>query len=147
MSDKFLRIFKDWFLLGLSPIEVMVMAQIAEYNINNRECYETDAQFAKDFNVSESTITRAMKSLESKGFIKRHTTTTQAGKKRTIVYNQEQVESAVASVKMSLAEEANRQNDSCGSVKLTVSTQQNDLIKDNREEINEKDNFSEPSRK
>lgn len=45
--------------------------------MGNNECFESDAKFAEDFNVSESTITRALRSLEGKGFITRYTRSTQ----------------------------------------------------------------------
>lgn len=137
MENTFLRVFKEWFCLGLTPIEVMVMAQVAEFNLHNHECFESDEKFAHDFNVSVSTISRTIKSLKDKQYLKVITVNTQGGRKRTLIYNQEFVEAAI--VKMKFAE-ANSQNDDCGNVKLTFSNKQNDLIKDNTDKINIKDN-------
>lgn len=103
----YLRLYKDWLKLGLSPIELLVLGQVAEFNLGNNECFESDAKFAEDFNVSESTITRALRSLEGKGFITRYTRSTQQGRTRTITYNEAAVDEAIANVKMTLAETSN----------------------------------------
>ena len=139
MDGKFLRIFKDWFYLDVNPTELLILSQVAEYNLNNYECFESDEKFAKNFNVSISTISRAIKSLKDKQYLKVITVNTQGGRKRTLIYNQEFVEAAI--VKMKFAE-ANSQNDNCGNVKLTFSNEQNDLIKDNNDKKSLKDNFT-----
>ena len=35
MDGKFLRVFKDWFYLDVNPTELLILSQVAEYNLNN----------------------------------------------------------------------------------------------------------------
>ena len=90
MSNVFLKVDKDLFKLGLNPLEILIVSQIAEFQTNTGDCFISDRTLAENFCVSESTITRALKALESKGIISRETKSTRGGKERhiTINYNQ-----------------------------------------------------------
>lgn len=138
MSNYFLKVNKNLFKMGLNPTEILVLAQITEYQTNNKICYMTDAQFAEDFGVSAKTISRTLDKLEKENLIKRETKTVASKRIRTIT----------AIVK------SNGQNDSLNeNLKQTIcpsetdnlskSNGQNDFIKD-KEKDNLKDNKEEP---
>lgn len=133
MSNYFLKVNKGLFKMGLNPTEILVLAQITEYQTNNKICYMTDAQFAEDFGVSAKTISRTLDKLEKENLIKRETKTVASKRIRTIT----------AIVK------SNGQNDSMNELrqsncpsekdKLSISNRQNDFIKD-KEKNKVKDN-------
>ena len=75
MPNLFLKVDKDLFNLGLNPTEILLLAQVIEFNTNSKECFMTDAQFAANFGVSPKTISRALDRLEKEGFIIRETKT------------------------------------------------------------------------
>jgi DNA-binding MarR family transcriptional regulator len=60
MTNLFLKINKDLFKLGLNPTELIILAQIMEYDTNNKVCYMTNEQFAEMLNVSAKTVSRAI---------------------------------------------------------------------------------------
>lgn len=134
MTNLFLKVNKDLFTMGLTPIEILIVAQIMEFNINTGDCYVSDEQFAEMFGVSKSTVSRSIKALEGKGLIQRTTKNTHKGKERHLTFIEPKVE----------VKEAD-----CGSanVNLTVAhksicflrNKQNESIKDNIEEDKEKD--------
>lgn len=129
----FLKIDKDLFKLKLNPTEILVLAQVMEFD-RNAVCYMTDAQFAENFGVSAKTISRALDSLETKGLIVRETKTVASKRVRTI------------------SPTSNGQNDcmkkDTNNLKrticptetdnLSISNGQNDFIKE-KEKINEKE--------
>lgn len=82
MTNIFLKVNKDLFSIGLNPTEILIAAQILEYQTKELDCFISDESFAKDFGVSQSTISRAIKSLESQGILVRKTKNTQKGKLR-----------------------------------------------------------------
>lgn len=135
MSNYFLKVDKTLFKQGLSPLEILLIAQIAEFNNNTGDCFISDKTLADNFGVSESTISRTIKALETKGFIVRETRNTQKGKERHIrvvepaTCNLTVAENG-ASVKMTVAQQAN----------CNLRTQQNDIIKDNIKDNSLKDN-------
>ena len=142
MSNYFLKVDKALFKMGLTPIEILLIAQISEFQHNTGDCFISDKVLAENFGVSESTITRTLKALETKGYITRETKSTNSGKTRHIKVNMEQLEedSATskmtvdkggASVKMSLAQQSN----------CCLRNKQNDLIKDNIKDKEIKDNI------
>lgn len=59
----------------------------------------TDKQFAEIFGVSDSTISRALKTLDNNGFITRETNSTRSGKERHIKVNLDVI---AASLKLKL---------------------------------------------
>lgn len=130
MTNLFLKVNKDFFKLELNPTEILILAQVMEFNTNTGFCYVTDKTFAEMFGVSESTISRAIKSLESKGFITRETKNVKGGKERIITVNIQNIENKLTSVKMTV--DGDQQASKCGltNVNLTVDNKQNDLIKD-----------------
>lgn len=57
MSDRpFLKVYKDLKDLKLSPTELLIYCQIAEFINNTGTCYMTDAQFAEEFNIGTTTV-------------------------------------------------------------------------------------------
>lgn len=87
--SKFLQVNKDYFEdETLTLIEMCILSQVDEFIRNNKDCYMTDEQFAKQFHVSVPTIQRALGKLEQKKLLKRNTITTsdngQATRFRTI---------------------------------------------------------------
>lgn len=75
MDNNFLAVNKDYFSMGLKSIDLLIIAQIEEFKRNGCECYMTNEQFSDMFGESISTIKRALSSLETKGIIKRKTST------------------------------------------------------------------------
>lgn len=75
MENKFLAIDKKYFNREFKSIELLIIAQIEEFERNNCECYITNEQLSDMFGESISTIKRALSSLETKGIIKRKTST------------------------------------------------------------------------
>lgn len=99
MTDKFLKVNKDLFLLGLNPIEILVLAQIIEFNTNTGDCFMSDKAFAQAFGVSERTVSRAVQNLEDKGFITRATKNTGSGRERHMLVDFNKI---AATVKLAL---------------------------------------------
>lgn len=75
MENKFLAINKKYFNREFKSIELLIIAQIEEFERNNCECYITNEQLSDMFGESISTIKRALSNLETKGIIKRKTST------------------------------------------------------------------------
>lgn len=138
MTNVFLKVNKDLFKLGLNPIEVLLLAQIIEFNTTTGAFFMSDKALAEMLSVSESTVSRAVRNLESQGFIKRETKNTQSGRTRTITVNMSQIDAA-ANSNLNVG---NSQNDCSANVNLTVRNKQNDFIKDN---IKDKDNRKDKS--
>lgn len=142
MTNFFLKVNKDLFQLGLNPTEILLLAQVMEFQANTGDCFISDAVLAQNFGVSESTVTRTLKGLEQKGYITRATKNTRTGKERHITVNTNKIEEQLASVKMTDGENA-------PSVKMTVGqasncllgNKQNDTIKDNIKRKELKDNI------
>ena len=144
MTNLFLKVNKDLFGIGLNPIEILIVAQVLEFQTKKLECYITDDSFAKDFNVSRSTVARAVKALEDKGILNRQTTNIKGGKLRYLTINIDKIEELINKCQNDTckneSEEINKcQFDYCTSVNLTIDKQQNDTIKDKRKDKNEKE--------
>lgn len=73
IDNTFLAVNKQYLHIGLKSIEILLIAQIEEFERNNCKCYLTNKQFADIFGESESTIKRALNKLEQLNFIKRST--------------------------------------------------------------------------
>lgn len=133
MTNLFLQVNKDLFGSGLSPIEMLVLSQIEEFDRNTGDCFISNATMANNFNVSEKTIARTLDSLENKGLIVRNTRNCQKGKERHITLAKDKMTLAneTAKDKMTLAEQT----------KCPLPKGQNDTIKDNTNKIREKDNI------
>ena len=130
MANNFLKVDKKLFKLGLSPIEILVLAQVTEFNTNTGDCFISDEVLANNFGVSEKTISRTLKALEDKGFISRATKNAKGGKERHI---------KLSTDKMSL-DESQRTNCPLTTDKLSLDNGQNDFIKDKGKD-NVKDNL------
>ena len=141
MTNIFLKVNKDFFKLKLNPTEMLLLAQIAEFDRTTGDFFMSDKALAEQFSVSESTISRSLKALEAKGFITRSTKNTQKGKERHIAINLKKIEAELATVNLTPANSP--------TVNLTVPQEsicllgnsQNDLIKDNINKIKEKENM------
>mgnify|MGYP003397227869 CR=1 len=59
-----------------------------EFNTNTGDCFMSDKALATMLNVSDKTISRTIKALEDRGFIKRETKNIKNGKERHIKVNQ-----------------------------------------------------------
>lgn len=134
MSNYFLKVDKDFFKLGLTPIEILVLSQIVEFNTNTGVCFMSDDVLAKNFGVSAKTISRSLKSLEDKGFIKRETKNIKGGKERILTINESAINAALTTDNLSVVDEKeSSQRTICPLTtdNLSFVNGQNDLIKDN----------------
>jgi predicted transcriptional regulator len=136
MANNFLKVEKSLFGSGLSPIEILVLSQIMEFDRNTGDCFISNAVMAKNFGVSEKTVSRAVASLEEKGLISRNTRNIQKGKERHIILTKDKMtlvneNEKSTKDKLSLAEKTN----------CPLRNGQNDPIKDNNKNIKEKDNI------
>ncbi len=135
MANVFLKVNKDLFSYGLNPTEILILAQIIEFETNTGDCFISDRQLADNFGVSESTISRELKKLESNGFIVRETRNTRNGKERHLRIANSNLtvgnnNTNSARVNLLVAQESN----------CLLPNMQNELIKDNSKKIKEKDN-------
>lgn len=150
MTNVFLKVNKDLFKLGLNPIEILILAQVMEFNTNTGDCFKSDKALAEDFGVSDKTISRAVNNLVDKGFVSKTTKNVQRGKERHITVNLPIIEAALKGVttdklsvvnetitstkdKLSLAEQTN----------CPLRNGQNDFIKDKEKDKNIKDNITD----
>lgn len=146
MTNKFMKVNKDLFTLGLTPIEILILAQVMEFNTNTGDCYISNQTLAAQFGVSEKTVSRAVANLESKGFLTRATKNVQKGKERHMSADLAKIETAILTKdKMTLVDEPIEITKD----KLSLPEKsncpfpkgQNDPIKDNTNKINIKDNI------
>lgn len=142
MTNLFMKVNKDLFNLGLNPTEILILAQVIEFNTNTGDCFISDKVLADNFGVSESTIKREVKKLEELGFIVRETRNVKGGRERHIKVNLSKIEEKLTSIKLSLDDTNKVQNELCTSVNLPLVKGQNDTIKDNIKD-NLKDNYQE----
>lgn len=70
---KFLKVDKKYFNNNLKPLEILIVAQVEEFNQNGRKCYLTNQQFAEMFNVGTATVARTIDSLVNAGYLIRNT--------------------------------------------------------------------------
>jgi len=75
MKDTFLKNDKNNFSKGLKPLELLILAQVEEFDRNEKECYMTNKQFADLFSVTQPTVDKALERLEELKLIKRVTQT------------------------------------------------------------------------
>lgn len=73
MDNRFLAINKEYFGKGLKSIDILILAQIEEFQRNKCQCYVTNEQFSEMFGESDSTIKRSLKKLEDAKYICRNT--------------------------------------------------------------------------
>lgn len=87
MTNIFLKVNKDLFSLGLNPTEILILAQIIEFQTNTGDCFISDKHLSEQFGVSESTIKREVKKLEDMGYIMRETRNIKGGRERHLKAN------------------------------------------------------------
>jgi DNA-binding MarR family transcriptional regulator len=92
MTNKFLQVNKDFYNLGLKPIELLILAQISEFQRNTNDCFISDEAMANNFGVSAKTVSNALKSLEEKNFITRNTKNIKGGRERHLSVREDQIE-------------------------------------------------------
>ena len=143
MTNLFLKVNKDLFKLGLNPTEILILAQILEFQTNTNDCFISDKALAENFGVSESTIKREIKKLEELGYITRETKNIKGGKERHMVANLKKIEEKLTSVNLSLDDTNKAQNELCTSVNLNFDKGQIDTIKDNIKDNSLKDNLED----
>lgn len=140
MANYFLKVNKDLFNVGLNPTEILILSQVMEFQTNTGDCFISDKVLADNFGVSESTVKRELKKLEELGLISRDTKNVRGGKERHIKANIGKIEQYTTSAKMNLVDNSKAQNELCTSVKMSLDKGQNETIKDNTNNIKEKDN-------
>lgn len=74
MDNNFLAINKDYLNYDLKSIDILIIAQIEEFDRNKNFCHLSNQQFAEMFGESKSTIKRTIDKLEKLNIIKRQTT-------------------------------------------------------------------------
>lgn len=136
MTNLFLKVNKDLFGLGLNPTEILLLAQIMEFNTNTGDCFISNKTLAENFGVSESTIKRELERLEKLGYITRETRNIKGGKERHMVVNMDKLTSS----KLSLVDTNKVQNEPCTRLKMSFDKVQNEPIKDNIKDKELKDN-------
>ena len=133
MTNVFLQVNKDLFKMGLNPTEILLLAEIMEYDRTTGEFFKSNDALAEEFSVSAKTISRAVDSLEEKGLITRETKSVKGGKIRRIFLQHSSLEDA-SKDKMSIVSEApggiKGQNVPCTKDNLSIVNRQNDLIKE-----------------
>lgn len=167
MSNLFLQVNKDLFGSGLDPVALLVLSQVQEFHRNKAVCYMTDAEMAKNFGTSAKTISRRLDELEVKGYIKRQSKCVGGKMQRTIVPvikgNEETADNLSIknesadnlspklneTVEANLEKQLQADNLSSSADNLSISNRQNDLIKynikDKEEKINQDDLNSQDS--
>lgn len=147
MTNLFLKVNKDLFTLGLNPTEILLVAQVMEFQANKKECYMTDAQLAENFGVSAKTISRALDRLETLKLITRETKTIASKRIRTIIFNKNAFEASNGQNDVLEEEPKNLKQSNCPNetVNLSKSNGQNDFIKDKGKD-KEKDNLIDESK-
>lgn len=149
-GKRFLAVEKQWLGSGLDSLELLIIAQIAEYQRQKWPCYVTDKQLALLFGVSDRTICRYLEALEEKGVIIRETKTVgengNTRRRRTLRIVDDQLKN------MKIGNKCGSQNDGMrqtkwrdDTVKMTQSYRQNGVIKESLKE-NEK-NFLKKNEK
>ena len=69
----YIKVNTEYFNTNLNALEILMLSVIESYTSDCKQCYHTNEQFAKMFNVSEKTIRNALDNLEAKNYIKRNT--------------------------------------------------------------------------
>ena len=74
MDNNFLAINKDYLNYDLKSIDILIIAQIEEFDRNKKFCHLSNQQFAEMFGESKSTVKRTIDKLEKLNIIERQTT-------------------------------------------------------------------------
>ena len=146
MTDKFLKVNKDLLGIGLAPIEILIISQVLEFQTKDMDCFVSNETFAKDYNVSQSTISRAITTLKNKGFLNSVEKRTRQGTTRYLTVNVGKIEEVSTKQNADSIEDSTCHFAQSALSNLTNSTKQNDLVKDNIKDnnIKEKENLNHP---
>ena len=146
MTDKFLKVNKDLLGIGLAPIEILIISQVLEFQTKDMDCFVSNETFAKDYNVSQSTISRAITTLKNKGFLNSVEKRTRQGTTRYLTVNIGKIEEVSTKQNDDSIEDSTCHFAQSALSNLTNSTKQNDLVKDNIKDnnIKEKENLNHP---
>lgn len=154
LNNTFLAVDKGLFKIGLNPTQILLMAQVLEYQRNTGNFFMSDETLGNQFGVSYKTISREIKDLCEKGYLVKETKNTQTGKKRNIVANLTAIQEAIkkaasgeesgeAGVEVSPTDKMSfPQRTNC-----PLRNGQNDFIKDKSKKIILKDKKDEVSSK
>lgn len=94
-KNSYLMVSKSLFRLGLSSTQILILAQVAEFNRTTGDCFISNKTMSDYFGVSESTIKREIKDLVNRGFITLNTKNTKDGRERHITLNQENIDKEI----------------------------------------------------
>lgn len=137
----FLKVYKSLFKKGLDSTEILILAQIMEFEANKVDCFISNETLAENFGVSVDTIKRRLTRLENDGYIIRDTKNVRKGKERHIKLNPtksnlllEEKEPEFTKSNLLFPQSAN----------CSLSKEQTAPIKDNIEKIKIKDKSSAP---
>ena len=146
MTDKSLKVNKDLLGIGLAPIEILIISQVLEFQTKDMDCFVSNETFAKHYNVSQSTISRAMTTLKNKGFLNSVEKRTRQGTTRYLTVNVGKIEEVSTKQNDDSIEDSTCHFAQSALSNLTNSTKQNDLVKDNIKDnnIKEKENLNHP---
>lgn len=86
-KEGYLKVEKSLYGLGFSPVELLIISQILEYQTKNMDCFISDEAMANNFGVSSSTISRAVGKLKREEFIETNTKYVQKGRIRYLTVN------------------------------------------------------------
>lgn len=141
IEDTFLAVNKKYLGTILKSIDILIVAQIDEFQRNHCECYLTNKQLSELSGESEDTIKRSLNKLEKLNIIKRNTTfidgNGKANRRRVLILNNiEKWKDHIAPTKM---DGANLNDGRCKNDEWKV---HNAPIKDNIKE-KKKDNILE----
>lgn len=143
MENVFLAINKQYFDMGLKSIDLLILAQIEEFQRNGCSCYVTNKQFSEMFGESESTVKRSLDKLEEMKLVKRTTTTNNNGGKqsrvRTLTIDSTEIKKHLSKVHNDTEQGSNVEE---ARFKNEPSKVHNEPIKDNLKD-NIKDNLRE----
>ena len=67
--NNFIAVRNEYTQLNLTPVELLVYSIVASYTDDSKACFETNKTIAERICASVSTVQRAFKSLENKGYI------------------------------------------------------------------------------
>lgn len=130
MTNIFLKVNKDLFKLGLNPTEILLLAQVMEFQNNTGDCFMSDKALAEMYSVSEKTISRALSALEARGFIKRETRNIKGGRVRHITAVMSAINDSLTTDKMTLDDATTDKMSLVQQSNCPLYNGQNDLIKD-----------------
>ena len=133
--DSFLAVDKNLLGKGLQPIDILILAQIQEYERSN-ECYASNQTFADSFGVSTKTVERALDRLEDLKYINRDTKTVSDNGQKS---RKRKIKTRKATVNLTVGYEKQPSNCPEATVNLSKSNRQNDAIKEKKKE-KEKEN-------